>query len=106
MYDIFLLYENHKQKNKWFDIQDLVSHLIRQVKVELKIVKLIDYLFIDEIQDLTINQIYLLVLISKYPTVFAGDTCQTISESIRFRFKDLKSLFYFFEKNNSELSSC
>ncbi len=57
IYDVCMLYENYK-KGKYFDIQDLVNFLIRQVKLELKNVKLIDYLFIDEIQDLTISQIY------------------------------------------------
>ena len=86
IYDVCMLYEDYKKKNKYFDIQDLVNFLIRQVKLELKDVKLIDYLFIDEIQDLTISQIYLLILVSNYCKIYAGDTCQTISKTNRFRF--------------------
>ena len=97
IYDVCMLYENYK-KGKYFDIQDLVNFLIRQVKLELKNVKLIDYLFIDEIQDLTISQIYLLILVSKYCKIYAGDTCQTISKINRFRFSELNNIFHNFEK--------
>jgi len=97
IYDVCILYEDYK-KGKYFDIQDLVNFLIRQVKLEFKDVKLIDYLFIDEIQDLTISQVYLLILISKHCKIYAGDTCQTISKINRFRFSELKNIFYNFSK--------
>lgn len=96
VYKVFEEYELWKFHSKFFDIQDLVNHLIRQVKLELKGIKLIDYLFIDEVQDLAINQIYLLSLITRYPIVYAGDTCQTISKSIRFRFSELEQIFHGF----------
>jgi len=98
IYDICIKYEYYKKKNNYFDIQDLTNHLIRQVKLELIDIKLIDYLFIDEIQDLTINQIYLLILISRYIKVYAGDTCQTISKINRFRFSELKNILYNLKK--------
>ena len=63
IYETFCEYETWKKNNNLFDTQDL----IRQVKVEYKNIKLLDYLFLDEVQDLTINQIYLLILITKYP---------------------------------------
>ena len=97
IYDLCMIYEDYK-KGQYFDIQDLVNFLIRQVKLELKDVKLIDYLFIDEIQDLAINQIYLLILVSKYCKIYAGDTCQTISKINRFRFSELNNIFYGFHK--------
>ena len=89
IYETFCEYETWKKNNNLFDTQDL----IRQVKVEYKNIKLLDYLFLDEVQDLTINQIYLLILITKYPKVYAGDTCQTISQINRFRFCDLNNIF-------------
>ena len=98
IYDVCMLYEEYKKNNNFFDIQDLVNFLIRQVKLELKNVKLIDYLFIDEIQDLTISQIYLLILVSKYCKIYAGDICQTISKTNRFRFSELGNIFYAFSK--------
>ncbi len=97
IYDICMLYEDYK-KGKYFDIPDLVNFLIRQVKLEFKDIKLIDYLFIDEVQDLSISQIYLLVLVSHYVKVYAGDTCQTISKINRFRFSELNNIFYHFSK--------
>ena len=97
IYDICMIYEDYK-KDKYFDIQDLVNFLIRQVKLEFKDVKLIDYLFIDEIQDLSVSQIYLLILVSKFCKVYAGDTCQTISKIHRFRFSELNNIFYNFGK--------
>ena len=98
VYDVCMLYEDYKKQKGYFDIQDLVNFLIRQVKLELKNVKLIDYLFIDEIQDLAVNQIYLLILVSKYCKIYAGDTCQTISKINRFRFSELSNIFYGFSK--------
>ena len=100
IYDICILYEHYKRQNMQFDIQDLTNYLIKQVKIELfsKNITLIDYLYIDEIQDLTINQIYLLILVAKRTKLYAGDTGQTISEINRFKFKDLKNLFFHFQK--------
>ena len=94
IYDICIKYENWKEFNNYFDMQDLVNHLIRQVKLEFKERKIFDYIFIDEIQDLTISEAYLLLLLTKNPKIFAGDTCQTISSINRFRFSDLKNIFF------------
>ena len=100
IYDLCILYEKYKKNHNLFDIQDLVNFLIREVKAEFfnKNIKLIDYIFIDEVQDLAINQIYLLMLVSKYCKIFAGDTCQTISKTKRFRFSELGTVFYNFKK--------
>ena len=99
VYEICMEYENYKRKSKYFDIQDLTNFLIRQVLIELKDnIKLIDYIFIDEIQDLTVSQIFLLILVSKHCKIYAGDTCQTISKVNRFRFSELNNIFYNFKK--------
>ena len=99
IYDLYLYYDKYLKQEGYFDINDVVNHCIRQFKIEFKdkALKLLDFLFIDEIQDLTINQIYLLILITRYSKVYAGDTCQTISPINRFRFIDLKNIFYNFE---------
>ena len=98
VYEICMEYENFKRKSNMFDIQDLTNFLIRQVLIELNDIKLIDYLFIDEIQDLTVSQIFLLILVSKHVKIYAGDTCQTISKINRFRFSELNNIFYNFQK--------
>ena len=96
IYNYYIKYENWKKEKNYFDFQDVVNYLIRQVSIELvsKNVKLIDILFIDEVQDFSINQLYLMSLIAKDIKVLAGDTCQTISKTNAFRFCDLNSIYY------------
>ena len=96
IYKIFEEYEYWKEKNKYFDIQDIVNYLIREVNIELvrQNRKLLDLVFIDEVQDFSINQLYLLYLISRDIKVLAGDTCQTISKINTFRFADLNNVLY------------
>ena len=100
VYNLCMKYEDYKRKSGFFDIQDLTNFLIRQVLIEFseKNIKLIDYIFIDEIQDLTVSQIFLLILVSKYCKIYAGDTCQTISKINRFRFSELNNIFFNFKK--------
>ena len=104
IYDYYIKYENWKKTNKYFDFQDVVNYLIRQVSIELvpENVKLIDILFIDEVQDFSINQLYLMSLIAKDIKVLAGDTCQTISKTNAFRFCDLNSIYYISKKINKK----
>ena len=98
VYEICIEFENYKRKSGYFDIQDLTNFLIRQVLIEFNDIKLIDYIFIDEIQDLTVSQILLLILVSKYCKIYAGDACQTISKVNRFRLSELNNIFYNFQK--------
>ena len=96
IYNYYIKYEEWKKENNYFDFQDVVNFLIRQVSIELvpKNIKMIDILFIDEVQDFSINQLYLMSLISRDIKVLAGDTCQTISKTNAFRFCDLNSIYY------------
>ena len=103
IYNYYIKYEKWKQENNYFDFQDVVNYLIRQVSIELvpKNIKLIDILFIDEVQDFSINQLYLMSLISRDIKVLAGDTCQTISKTNSFRFCDLNSIYYIAKEINN-----
>ena len=98
IYNIFIQYEKWKYKNKYFDFQDVVNYLIREVNIELvpQNRKIFDLVFIDEVQDFSINQLYLLFLISRDIKVLAGDTCQTLSKINTFRFSDLNNVLYTF----------
>ena len=98
IYKIFEKYEMWKLKNKYFDFQDVVNYLIREVNIELvpQNRKIFDLVFIDEVQDFSINQLYLLFLISRDIKVLAGDTCQTLSKINTFRFADLNNVLYTF----------
>ena len=98
IYKIFEQYETWKLTNKYFDFQDVVNYLIREVNIELvpQNRKIFDLVFIDEVQDFSINQLYLLFLISRDIKVLAGDTCQTLSKINTFRFSDLNNVLYTF----------
>jgi superfamily I DNA/RNA helicase len=103
IYNYYIKYEKWKIENNYFDFQDVVNFLIRQVSIELvpRNIKLIDILFIDEVQDFSINQLYLMSLISRDIKVLAGDTCQTISKTNSFRFCDLNSIYYIAKEINN-----
>ena len=103
IYNYYIKYEKWKYENNYFDFQDVVNYLIRQVSIELvpKNIKLIDILFIDEVQDFSINQLFLMSLISRDIKVLAGDTCQTISKTNTFRFCDLNSIYFVAKEINN-----
>ena len=98
IYKIFEQYEFWKFSKNYFDFQDVVNYLIREVNIELvpQKRKIFDLVFIDEVQDFSINQLYLLFLISRDIKVLAGDTCQTLSKINTFRFADLNNVLYTF----------
>lgn len=53
----------------------------------------IHYLMVDEVQDLPYAYIRLLTLIAEAGILFSGDSAQTISKGVEFRFKDLRKMF-------------
>ena len=50
-------------------------------------------MFIDEVQDLTPATIYLISQIVSNTIFYAGDTAQSISKGVIFKFSDIKLLF-------------
>ncbi|CAM8956395.1 unnamed protein product [Rhodiola kirilowii] len=97
IYDIFLDYEKQKLESGHFDLADLVNDLHRRFACERYYGDQIDFVYIDEVQDLTMRQISLFKYICKHVDegfVFSGDTAQTIARGVDFRFQDIKSLFY------------
>ncbi|KAH9618695.1 hypothetical protein KSS87_006974, partial [Heliosperma pusillum] len=97
IYLIFLDYEKMKLKRREFDLADVVNDLHRRCKHEGYSGDLIDFVYIDEVQDLTMRQISLFKYICNNVDegfVFSGDTAQTIARGIDFRFKDVRCLFY------------
>ena len=94
MYIIYFLYEQWKQENNSYDINDLVNHIHRQLKLDfLRDCHVIHFLMLDEVQDLTQNILSLFVSMVERNIFFCGDTAQTIAKGIGFRFYDLKSVF-------------
>ncbi|XP_065632688.1 uncharacterized protein LOC111996915 isoform X2 [Quercus suber] len=97
IYEIFQNYEKMKNKNGEFDFSDLVIDLHRRLRVERYKGDEMDFVYVDEVQDLTLSQIALFKYICKNVEegfVFSGDTAQTIAKGVDFRFQDIRSLFY------------
>uniref|UniRef100_A0A0D9W8Y6 UvrD-like helicase ATP-binding domain-containing protein n=1 Tax=Leersia perrieri TaxID=77586 RepID=A0A0D9W8Y6_9ORYZ len=97
IYDIFLDYESMKCTAREFDLSDFVNSLHGNLLSEGYNGDMMDFIYIDEVQDLTMTQIALLKYVCrnfKEGFVFAGDTAQTIARGIDFRFEDIRSLFY------------
>ncbi|PIA50211.1 hypothetical protein AQUCO_01300743v1 [Aquilegia coerulea] len=97
IYDIFLEYEKRKMENGHFDLADFVNDLHCRLRHGLFDGELVDFVYIDEVQDLTMRQIALFRYICRNVDegfVFSGDTAQTIARGIDFRFQDIKALFY------------
>ncbi|PHT64507.1 hypothetical protein T459_31661 [Capsicum annuum] len=97
LYDIFLAYEKMKVKRGEFDVSDLVNDLHLRLKRHPLGGDKMDFVYIDEVQDLTMRQLSLFKYICRNVDegfVFSGDTAQTIARGIDFRFQDIRSLFY------------
>ncbi|KAI3888827.1 hypothetical protein MKW92_003170 [Papaver armeniacum] len=97
IYDIFLDYEKKKLLNGEFDFADLVMDLHRRLRQGIYLGDQMDFVYIDEVQDLTMRQAALFKYIChnfEEGFVFSGDTAQTIARGIEFRFQDIRSLFY------------
>ncbi|WOH07546.1 hypothetical protein DCAR_0726978 [Daucus carota subsp. sativus] len=97
VYKIFTEYEKRKTANGDFDLADLVIDLHRRLKDIRYKGDEMDFVFIDEVQDLTMRQISLFKYMCKNVDegfAFSGDTAQTIAKGINFRFEDIRCLFY------------
>ncbi|KAK9063838.1 hypothetical protein SSX86_017710 [Deinandra increscens subsp. villosa] len=97
VYSLFQAYENMKTERGEFDLGDLVIDLHRRLKIERYKGDQMDFVFIDEVQDLSMRQISLFKYICQNVDegfIFAGDTAQTIARGIDFRFQDIRTLFY------------
>ncbi|XP_041012064.1 uncharacterized protein LOC121255674 isoform X3 [Juglans microcarpa x Juglans regia] len=97
IYELFQNYEKMKMENGEFDLADLVIDLHRRLRIGSYNGDKIDFVYIDEVQDLTLSQIALFKYICENVEegfVFSGDTAQTIARGIDFRFQDIRSLFY------------
>nr|XP_043619819.1 uncharacterized protein LOC122591622 [Erigeron canadensis] len=97
VYSIFQAYEKIKSSRGEFDLGDLVNDLHRRLQTGNYEGDQIDFVYIDEVQDLSMRQISLFKYICQNVDegfIFAGDTAQTIAKGIDFRFQDIRSLFY------------
>lgn len=91
-YEIALKYQAWLDENKKVDENDLTRIAIREL--ELDNIEKYDFIVVDEVQDLTEKQIYLLYKLVKNPknVLFSGDFNQTINATY-FNTHRIKSLF-------------
>ncbi|XP_062007129.1 uncharacterized protein LOC133724421 [Rosa rugosa] len=97
IYDIFQMYEKMKMENGEFDLADFVIDLHHRLMHEKYEGDHMDFVYVDEVQDLTMSQIALFKHMCHNVEdgfVFSGDTAQTIARGIDFRFQELRHLFY------------
>lgn len=97
VYLLFQAYEKKKVERSEFDMGDLVIDLHYRLKNIRYDGDQLDFVYIDEVQDLSMKQISLFKYLCQNVDegfIFAGDTAQTIARGIDFRFQDIRSLFY------------
>lgn len=107
VYELYKNYERVKKEGNYYDSMDIVYNLAGRVSKFLsrdinknpfskKGFLPIDSLFVDEVQDFTMAELYLLTKLSSDPNnlMFAGDTAQSITEGVAFRFTDVRQIFY------------
>ena len=91
LYWIYVKYEKWKTEHNYYDFMDVVKHVFFYFPIYWK--TKVDYLIVDEVQDLTPLTIQLLVSITNKNVFFCGDTAQTIAKGVGFRFYDLRKIF-------------
>ncbi|KAH1236524.1 TPR and ankyrin repeat-containing protein 1 [Glycine max] len=97
IHDVYQSYEKMKNDKGDFDLADIVIYLHRRLKMNKYEGDKMHFLYIDEVQDLTMTQIALFKYVCQNVEegfVFCGATAQTIARGLDFRFQDIKSLFY------------
>eukprot|EP00548_Thalassiothrix_antarctica_P009031 CAMPEP_0194155752 /NCGR_PEP_ID=MMETSP0152-20130528/65748_1 /TAXON_ID=1049557 /ORGANISM="Thalassiothrix antarctica, Strain L6-D1" /LENGTH=1150 /DNA_ID=CAMNT_0038862877 /DNA_START=111 /DNA_END=3563 /DNA_ORIENTATION=+ len=102
-YDIFEVYQRLLDKNGWWDEVDKARHVYTTMEEKFTelvgegVMPLYTHIYVDEIQDITQAEIALLFLVSgnNYKAMFfAGDTAQTVSQGVDFRFEEIRSIVY------------
>eukprot|EP00547_Thalassionema_nitzschioides_P017852 CAMPEP_0194239112 /NCGR_PEP_ID=MMETSP0158-20130606/5677_1 /TAXON_ID=33649 /ORGANISM="Thalassionema nitzschioides, Strain L26-B" /LENGTH=1368 /DNA_ID=CAMNT_0038973517 /DNA_START=483 /DNA_END=4585 /DNA_ORIENTATION=- len=102
-YTIFQRYQGLLDNNGWWDEVGKARYVYVALQkkfndlMEERIMPLYTHIYVDEIQDITQAEIALLFLVSgnNYRTMFfAGDTAQTVSQGIDFRFEEIRSIVY------------
>ncbi|XP_062576553.1 TPR and ankyrin repeat-containing protein 1-like [Saccostrea cucullata] len=101
IYEIFLKYKHYLKQHCLFDETDVVRNIFNRMGHFRKDEWKIQEIYVDETQDFTQAELYLLLNICQNPNdmFLTGDTAQSIMRGISFRFKDLRSLFYHAKKS-------
>ncbi|KAF8323810.1 hypothetical protein DL93DRAFT_2222704 [Clavulina sp. PMI_390] len=103
IYQIFERYVELKHTAGMYDTADRTHAILRALKSQR--VGNIDFLYVDEVQDLRIIDTKLLGELCPNPhgKFWGGDTAQTISVGSAFRFEELKALMYHAESQHQHV---
>lgn len=100
-YGIYEEYQRIVGKNGWWDEIDraccVYAALQKKFEGDGIMSSLYDRIYVDEVQDITQSEITLLFLATgnDYDSMFfAGDTAQTVSQGVDFRFKEIRQIVY------------
>lgn len=98
IYTLFLAYQKYCKSpadkgRRYFDECDLLHHLYKH---RSNFTCVIHNFYIDEVQDFTEAELYLLLSLSQCPNgnFLCGDSAQSIMRGVSFRFMDVRSLFH------------
>ncbi|KAL7540343.1 hypothetical protein ACHAXR_010608, partial [Thalassiosira sp. AJA248-18] len=102
VYELFQIYEKLKKEGCYYDECDLVYNIAGRITsldrciLEKTSMLPIDSLFVDEVQDFTQAELYILAKLCRDPNnlFLAGDTAQSIAVGVDFRFTDVRQIFY------------
>ena len=96
IYSVFERYMRKAKAQLTYDAADVVRHLRRKIGSIAGQYTRLDRVLLDEVQDQTQAEIELMLHAAADPRGFVifGDTAQTISRGVGFRFADVKQLFW------------
>jgi superfamily I DNA/RNA helicase len=86
VYNILKAYKNWCNNNSAFDLMDVVNHNLRSIELYGSCEPKINYMFVDEVQDLTSATIFLISKMVIKNIFYCGDTAQAITKGVSFRF--------------------
>ncbi|KAH9016161.1 hypothetical protein EDB85DRAFT_1898307 [Lactarius pseudohatsudake] len=100
-YAVFEAYQKLKRKRRERDPADRTHDLLDGIKENGLEGDLVDFVYVDEVQDLLLIDARLIVSLCRNPDGFlwAGDTAQTISIGSTFSFKQLGAFVYRYQRS-------
>jgi hypothetical protein len=92
-YNTYQAYKKWKERTGNYDLNDLYMHLNAFYENDVVANNLIDFLFIDEIQDIPLHLLNYLRRFGTKFFYFSGDNAQNISKGVTFKFRDLATSY-------------
>ncbi|KAH9172882.1 hypothetical protein EDB89DRAFT_1885655 [Lactarius sanguifluus] len=100
-YAVFEAYQKLKRERRERDPADRTHDLLNGIKENGLKGELVDFVYVDEVQDLLLIDARLIISLCRNPDGFlwAGDTAQTISIGSTFSFKQLGAFVYRYQRS-------